>query len=598
MNSKTTGFWFVIAAVLGIAIVAVQRFYHPAAANPSAVLPQLRTADVTRVQILSANAPEICAVRTNGHWFLTAPLFYPGQATAIESLLDAIQRLTPAPQITAAEMREHNNVEADFGFVNPQVSLVIDAGNQRWQLAVGNKTPPGNQLYLRVVGVEGASVVDADWLNLIPHTVDPWRDTSLANLGQNTFDWIVLTNGPKIIELRRNPTNHLWRMFRPLPARADAERIADGLQRLQTARVLQFVTDDPKADLTQYGLQPAELDLWLGGPSNQVTALHVGKSPADDSTEVYARREGWNTVFKVAKDSVSSWRSAVNDFRDSHLLEWTAPVAEIEMHGEDTNNNFIIRQQGSNEWAIVGEKFPGDNDSMQSFLAQLGELRTAEFVKDVVTPPDLPVYGLDNPRRTITLRSTAGDTNSTIVELNFGTNQDNKVFVRRNDEDFIYAVTLADFHRSVPDAAWQLRDRHIWSFNPADVAQITIHQNGRTRQIVRGRSGKWSLAAGSNGVITGDNIEQTVQRLSQLTAAAWVGRNESTPEWGFDTNNLQVTIELKNGKQFTADFGLEIKQLQTALAAVTLDGERWTFEFPPIVYQFVLNYLTIPANVP
>jgi len=31
---------------------------------------------------------------------------------------------------------------------------------------------------------------------------------------------------------------------------------------------------------------------------------------------------------------------------------------------------------------------------------------------------------------------------------------------------------------------------------------------------------------------------------------------------------------------------------------VTLDGERWTFEFPPSTYQFVLSYLTIPANVP
>src|SRR4051812_25829204 len=119
-----------------------------------------------------------------------------------------------------------------------------------------------------------------------------------------------------------------------------------------------------------------------------------------------------------------------------------------------------------------------------------------------------------------------------------------------------------------------------------------------TKQLIRGSSGKWSLAAGSSGVITGDSIEQAVQRLGQLKAAAWVGRNESAPEWGFGTNNLEIMIELKDGKKFAVDFGLEIKQLQTALAAVTLDGERWTFEFPPVTYQFVLSYLTIPANVP
>jgi Domain of unknown function (DUF4340) len=598
MNSKTTGFWFVIAAALGVAILAVRHVVHPPAGPDSTVLPQLRAADVTKVRILYTNAPEICAVRTNGQWFLTQPLYYPGQSVAIESLLDAIQKLVPSPRITAAEMREHKNVEADFGFVNPPLSLVIEAGDQPWQLAVGYKTAPGDQVYLHVVGIDGASVVNAQWLDFVPRSPDQWRDTSLINVGRNNFDWIVLTNGPKIVELRRNPTNGLWRMLRPLQARADAERIADSLQRLQTARVLQFVTDDPKADLTAYGLQPADTDLWLSGQSNLVTALHIGKSPADDSTLVYARREGWNTVFKVAKDALSPWRMAVNDFRDPYLLGFTPPVAEVEVTGPSTNNNFIVRQQGSNDWTIVGEKFAADTESVQRFIKDLAGLRTSEFVKDVVTAPDLPAYGLDDPSRKIILRSTAGDTNSVIVQLNFGTNQDNKIFVRRSDEDFIYAVTVADFHQRLPEAGWQLRDRHIWNFSPADVAQITIHQHGKTRQIVRSSSGKWSLAPGSTGVIAGANVEQTVERLSQLTAAAWAGRNESAPEWGFAPDNLQVTIELKDGKKFTVDFGLEIRQLQTALAAVTLDGERWTFEFPPVAYQFVLSYLMIPANVP
>jgi galactose-1-phosphate uridylyltransferase len=45
----------------------------------------------------------------------------------------------------------------------------------------------------------------------------------------------------------------------------------------------------------------------------------------------------------------------------------------------------------------------------------------------------------------------------------------------------------------------------------------------------------------------------------------------------------------------TVDFGAHDNGV---LAAVTLDGERWMFEFSPVLYQFVLSYLTIPANVP
>jgi hypothetical protein len=68
-------------------------------------------------------------------------------------------------------------------------------------------------------------------------------------------------------------------------------------------------------------------------------------------------------------------------------------------------------------------------------------------------------------------------------------------------------------------------------------------------------------------------------------------------QFGFNTNNLQIVVELKSGQKLSVDFGVNISN-QTALAATTLDGERWAFIFPPGPYLFVLSYLTIPANVP
>jgi len=238
-----------------------------------------------------------------------------------------------------------------------------------------------------------------------------------------------------------------------------------------------------------------------------------------------------------------------------------------------------------------------DAESVQLFIKALAGLRIVEsgFVKDVVTTPDLPAYGLATPTRQITLRSAAGDTNSVIVQLSFGTNQNNEVFVRRADEDFVYAVTAEDFNR-LPEAAWEFRECRIWDFTEGDVVQITLRQNGKTRQMVRNGLNKWSLAAGSQGIINPPAIEETVHRLGGLTAAGWVGRNVTEPEkFGLNTNNLQIVIELKNSTKYTVDFGAELPASQTALAAVLLDGERWAFVFPPVLYQFVLSYLTIPA---
>jgi hypothetical protein len=592
MNSKSTWLWFVVAAMLAGFIFIFQHYFRPPANVPNAILPGLQPQSVTSIQVIPNGALEIRADYTNNSWLLTQPVFYPAQSAAIQTLLDTLQKLTPATKINAAELRDHKDSETEFGFDNPQISLVIESGEDRRQLLIGNKTAPGDQVFLRVVGVDGTFVADADWLKFIPHSAADWRNTALVDAGQNDFDSIILTNGVKIIELHRDATNRLWHMTRPLQARADSERITVALQQLRAAHATQFVTDDPKADLTSFGLQPADLDLWLGQNGNS-TAIHIGKNLTDDPTQVFAKREGLNAIFTTASAPFAAWRGTVNDFRDPHLLELTAPVAEIEVHGE---NNFTLQQQDSNDWRVAGEKFPADADSVRQFIKSLADMRASEFVKDVVTPPDLLAYGFATPARQITLRSAIGDSNSVIAQLSF-TSMTNGIFVHRADEDFIYSIAADDFNR-LPEAGWEFRDRRICNFSEGDVAQITLRQNGKTRMMVRNGPNQWSLAPGSQGMINPPAIEECAHRLGELAAAGWVARNMAAPEkLGFNAGNLQITVDLKDGEKFTVDFGAPISN-QTALAAVTLEGERWAFVFPPVLYQFVLSYLTIPANVP
>ncbi len=593
MNSKNTWTWFVVAALLFASIYVMDQFMRPPAVATSGVLPGLQPSAVTSLQVIPAGALEIRADRTNNSWVLSKPIAYPAQPAAIEALLAALQKLTPATRISAAELREHRTTSADYGFDSPQTTLVIESGDQRWQLLAGNRTAPGDQVFLRVVGVDGAFVTDADWLKFLPRSAGDWRSTALVSADANNCDAIVLTNGAKVIELRRDATNHLWRMIRPLQARADSDRITDALQQLQTAQVAQFVADDA-ADLTAFGLQPADLDLWFNRGTNPVSALHIGKAPTNDAAQVYAKREGWNAVFTTAKDPLSLWRGSVNDFRDPHLLELAAPVAEIVVQGP---HNFTV-QQATNGWKIVGEKFPADADSVQQFFKELAGLRIAEFVKAAVTAPDLPAYGLAAPQFQITLRSAVGDTNAVIVQLAFAV-QTNGIFVRRADEDSIYSISPEDFNR-LPESGWELRDRRIWNFSETNVAQITLHQSGKTRVLVRNGANKWSLAAGSQGIINPPALEETAHRLGGLTALGWVARDVTDPEknFGLNPDNLEITVELKSGEKLSTAFGTELTKRYTALAAVTLDGERWAYVFPPTLYQFVLNYLTIPADVP
>jgi hypothetical protein len=557
------------------------------------LLPGLRAGEVTAFQISPAGAKEISVVRSNGLWQLVKPLAYPAQSAAVEALAGTLEKLVPAARLTAAELHSHKNADAEFGFENPQFSVLLQAGDQRQQLLVGNKTAPGDQVFIRIVGADGAFVTDAGWLQLLPRTANDWRDTALVS-ASGACDWIILTNGTKAMEFRRDATNQFWRMLRPLQARADNARLDAAFQQLRAGRVTQFVTDDPRADLSGFGLQPAELEVWLGQGTNLTDGVAAGKTLADNPARLFARREGWNSVVTAGKDAFAGWRGAVNDFRDPHLLSLTATVAEIDVHGEE---NYTLQRIGTNNWTLAGENYSADADNVQAFVKLLTGFRVSEFVKDVVTAPDLQGFGLATPSRQIILRGKAGDPDSVLAQVLFGATETNRVFVKRGDEDFVYALKPEDVAR-LPEHGWEFRNRRVWNFSEANVAQVTLRQNGKTRQLVRTGENKWSLAAGQ-GIINPPAVEETMHRLGELTAAGWVGHNVTAPEkYGLNPDNLSVTIELKTGEKWQLDFGLELPQGQTALAAVTYDHQRWVFVFPPVLYQFITQYLTIPPNTP
>jgi Domain of unknown function (DUF4340) len=600
MKTKSTAIWFALAVLLFAFIWLWQKHWQPGQPTVPLLLSGLRAADVTGVEVIPAGALAIDADCTNGVWQLEKPYVYPAQAAAIENLIAVLEKLTPATRLTAAEIGARKDAGAEYGFDNPQFSLVISAGDQQWRLLIGNKTAPGDQVFVRIAGVAGAFVTDANWLQLLPRNAVAWRDTSLVDTA-DTFDWIVITNGAKVIELRRDTTNQFWRMTQPLAARANNELIIAALEQLRSGQVARFVTDDPKADLTTFGLQPASLDLWLGSGTNLTAGIHLGKSTPENPAQVYARREGWNSVVAVTNELFSQWRGTVNDFRDPRLLELTTPVAQLDVRGGD---NFTLQQRGSNDWTIVGEKFPVDTGTVNEFIRLLGGLRVAEFVKEYNTPTDLQGFGLVSPAGTnqIKLQSVAGDTNSVIAQIIFGTVETNKVYVKRADENYVYALRRNDLSQiQTYEKSWFFRDRNIWNFSETNVAQITLRQNGKTRTLLRNGVNLWSIAAGSQGTITPPAVEESVHRLGDLTALGWlgiVGRGLSPVEGGFNTNNLQIAVELKTGEKLSVDFGTELPRDNTALAAVTLDGERWVFVFPPVTYQFVSTYLTIPPDAP
>jgi len=602
MSAKGTWLWLLVAACLFAFIYFLDRFPRRPAPGTGRILPRLNPSEVGSVQVRPGGPVrlQIRADRTNQTWQLYEPLLYPAAAEKIEALLRALAELTPATYITPAEMRTRPNADEEYGFVSPQASIIITQGNYRVQLNLGNKTAPGDQLFLQKVGVEGAYVVDAALLKFVPVTANDWRDTTLLSLDGLSFDSLAITNNARAFNLvlQRDITNRLWRMVWPFRARADNARVDSCLLALDELRVRKFVADEPNPDAEAFGLTPPSLELALSEGTNTVAALQFGKSPTNDAEAIYARRPGQPAIFTVPRKLLAPWeRESVNDFRNPHLLTVTEPVGLIVARGQES---FSLEAGTNGAWRILPEGLPADAALVGDLLATLTNAQIRQFLKDVVNPPELPDFGLAPPARQYVLftpgtNAAGAATNRVLAELDFGTttNQPGRVCARRTDETSVYAIGTNDFAR-LPVAGWRMRERKLWDFSEADVARVTIHQQEKQRQIIHNGPYQWSLAPGFSGGLEDLAVEEAVRGLAQASVLAWVAVGETNrAAYGISERRYELTFELKNGEQRAIEFGNETGAGPVD-AAVMLGGQLWIGELSGDLYRLIRFALVIP----
>ena len=71
--------------------------------------------------------------------------------------------------------------------------------------------------------------------------------------------------------------------------------------------------------------------------------------------------------------------------------------------------------------------------------------------------------------------------------------------------------------------------------------------------------------------------------------------NDNGIRYGFTDNSDRVTLDLKDGKKVSVDFSDRASH-DLPYAAVTLDGQPWIFEFPTLLYDYVVRFLAVPPS--
>lgn len=599
MGSWKTTFWLLGAgALLFAAILFLERHAAPTTTNtqvPSRLV-ALHAADVTNIVVRRTNQFVLRADRTNLNWNITLPFFYPGQSFAVDKLLGMIESAAPHTHLTQDELQAQKRSPVEFGLDVPAASLVLNHKGGRTELQFGSRTAVGDQVYLQVMNAPGIYVVPADLLQVVPQTANDWRDRALVNLTESTLDRFEVRTTSRSFAIEVDPTNKVLYLSKPTRARASAPKVEALVRKLQSAQAVQFVSDDPRADLDAFGLRTPEAELVLGLGTNDLQVIQFGKSPTNDPTVVYARRMVQTNIVLVARAVLEALQTSHSELRDRHVLAFPAAAVDtIEVRGEQ---NFTLRKQTNNLWFVTEPEFmPADSELLRTCLNQLSFLE-GQVEKDVVT--DFAPYGLATPARQFILRASATNslgapTNRIVAQLDIGSRRENLLYAR-GGEDTVYTLPAAFVDR-LPAGAWQLRERRVWSFSTNQITRLTIHHRGYQRQVLRSPSGEWSLAPGSQGIINTFAIEEMMFRLGELRAVSWVARgDESRAQYGFTENGHKLTIELRlsdKPRALTLEFSAR-PPAPYPLALAAIDGQSWIFEFPPDLFSQISNYLGNP----
>lgn len=602
MNPRTTWFLLGLAALLFALIVFIERPYREARNKPpdTRVLPNLKISAVTSLQLYPAGKFEIRLEKTNGIWQLTRPFNYPANAEKVSTLLQTLSQLNWETQITAQELRGRTKVAEEYGLDNPQFSIVLQEGEALRRLHVGKSSIMGDQIYLQVAGAEGICIAGTNLMNILPPQADDWRDSQALPTDAFAANVLEVHSGKNFFRLERNPTNNLWRMTRPVPTRADNARLRELLNQLHTLSTREFVADDPNIDFEKFGLpntaaQSPELELVFFQNTNLLAGLQVGISPTNNPTLAYARRVNQSAVFLVATAPLDPWRAPSSEFRERHLIDLdSSSITNFQIQGED---QFTLERVGTNTWRVTQpEVFEADPELVQNDLLLAFSRIEVNFENDAVA--DYAPFGLTNPvlqcSATGVFRNIVSKKLEPVVEqVSFGSVETNRIFVRRSDEAGVFSITPAEF-AVFPRASWQLRDRRIWNFSPDEVAAITIQQQGKTRKVIRNEVNDWALAPGSQGAINPFAFEAAIDEFSHLKAIFWSARDEKDrAKFGFKDLDFQLTIEFKDGRKKTIEFG-SFAPVGHPYAAVDMNGRRAVFEFPlPLYFNFVRKDLSI-----
>jgi hypothetical protein len=599
MNFRTT--WLLVLAALGLGAYLYVSDRTPAVrvdglAGPRVPFTPVVVPQVQAIEVLRSNTV-VRLERDGENWRLRLPVADTADRVVVEAFLRNLGRLKPKNWIPSRQIDAGSGGLSAFGLDASAVTLKVEGGPQPAFFKLGGRAPIGEGFYFQRVGDDGVFTADAALLDSLPEGASGWRNRALFSVPATAIERVEL-RGRTQFEARRVSRAggaSEWKLIRPIEARANGDRMEALVGLLQRARISEFVSDAPGADLERFGLQPPESELILSGASNALVHLQIGRSPSNSPSLVYVRRMAATNVVLIPATALLPAQGTLASFRDRRLVPPLLASHRLEFAAAGRSN--ALERTGTNWWITGTPRIPARADLVEFFLGRMEALEIADFPNDVVA--DYSRYGLATPSRVYGFQDSSS--NSVPMRLLLGEGSDREsqmIYARRGDESPVYALRRADVAR-LPESALQFRDFRFASTNVQKV--VAVHR-GRTRTLERSVTGEWMVTAGVSGAPFSPAAEETLHRIGLLQTIPFTIANESvfTSRPSFSEIGLDVTLHLDSTaplRKLRLRFVVDLGSLAVALVNFEDDPVSYSLELPGALYREILrDFSVIPRE--
>ena len=333
--------------------------------------------------------------RTADGWEMLEPLRVRADKAAVDDMVTGL-----ATARMDREIDPNPAKPADFGLAPPEAEVRLDVKGAAAPLVlrVGSKNPTGVWVYAREGDKPAVITMSESVARDTARPVADFRDRSVMAFDRRNLTGLDLdVAGDQIGLVADEPGK--WRIVKPRPLRADADMVADFLEKLEGAKALEFADDAPKS-LAAYGLdKPSRVTVWLGRDKDRSSRTLLIGRPVPEKKGVYVKRDGEPGVLLTAEAVWTTFPKTVAVLRDKTVVTYAYDkLTKVELaHGRDS---VTLEKDGAGWKLTAPEALKADSSAVTGLLWKIRDLRALGFLAE--TPAEAPRF-LTRPEVTVKL---------------------------------------------------------------------------------------------------------------------------------------------------------------------------------------------------